>query len=260
MGLTALAYLVDTMVSMNLFISGGASGIGRSVVIAALGKGWNVGFSYYNNRDGAQQLLDIAAAQFPQQLCRAYELDVTDSGAVESVGDCLLADFSNFDAVICNAGIDLPGNLVSMTDEDWALVLNTNLSGSFYLIRYFLPLFLANKYGRIVTLSSLAKDGSSGQAAYAASKAGLVGLTKTTAKEYGRFGITANVVVPGLIDTEIIGNDIKGIKNFFAQHAPVGRLGSPSEVAEVILFLVAKESSYVNGAVFSVTGGIDWVY
>ncbi|CRY67433.1 3-ketoacyl-ACP reductase [Yersinia pekkanenii] len=114
-----------------------------------------------------------------------------------------------------------------MTDEDWALVLNTNLSGTFYLIRYFLPLFFANKYGRIVTLSSLAKDGSSGQAAYAASKAGLVGLTKTTAKEYGRFGITANVLVPGLIDTGIIGNDIKGIKDFFCSTCTRGKTGVP---------------------------------
>ncbi|MBI0238355.1 SDR family oxidoreductase, partial [Yersinia pestis subsp. pestis] len=122
---------------MNLFISGGASGIGRSVVIAALSKGWNVGFSYHNNKEGAQQLLDIAVAEFPRQLCRAYQLDVIDSGAVEYVGDRLLVDFSNIDAVVCNAGIDLPGNLVSMTDEDWALVLNTNLTGTFYLIRYF---------------------------------------------------------------------------------------------------------------------------
>lgn len=248
------------MTDMSLFISGGASGIGRAVVIAALSKGWNVGFSYHRNKEGAQQILEIARAEFPQQLCHAYPLDVVDSEAVESTGDCVVADFTNIDAVICNAGMDLPCNLVSMTDEDWALVLNTNLSGTFYLIRYFLPLFITNKYGRIVTVSSLAKDGSSGQAAYAASKAGLVGLTGTTAKEYGRFGITANVLVPGLIDTEIIGNDVKGISRFFAQHSPVRRLGSTSEVAEAILFLASRESSYINGAVFNVTGGIDWVY
>ncbi|AMO94705.1 short chain dehydrogenase family protein [Collimonas fungivorans] len=245
---------------MSLFVSGGASGIGRSVVIAALRRGWHVGFSYYSNMDGAHRLLDTAATEFPRQLCRAYQLDIADSGAVESVGDGVLADFTNIDALICNAGMDLPGNLVSTTDEDWALVLNTNLSGTFYLIRYFLPSFIANKYGRIVTLSSLAKDGSSGQAAYAASKAGLVGLTRTTAKEYGRFGITANVLVPGLIDTDIIGSDAKGITQFFSQHAPVGRLGAAAEVAEAILFLASKESSYVNGSAFNVTGGIDWVY
>ncbi|MES2264400.1 MAG: SDR family oxidoreductase [Pseudomonadota bacterium] len=248
------------MTDKSLFVSGGATGIGRSVVIAALNKGWNVAFSYHSNKDGAQQLLDTAVAEFPAQLCRAYQLDVADSGAVESVGDDVVADFDNIDAVICNAGMDLPGNLVAMPDEDWFQVLNTNLSGTFYLIRYFLSLFIANKYGRIVTLSSLAKDGSSGQAAYSASKAGLVGLTRTTAKEYGRFGITANVVVPGLIDTEIIGDDVKGITPFFKQHAPVGRLGSTAEVAEAILFLASKESSYVNGAVLNVTGGIDWVY
>ncbi|MBC3215889.1 SDR family NAD(P)-dependent oxidoreductase [Serratia fonticola] len=248
------------MSDSNLFISGGASGIGRSVVIAALNKGWNVGFSYYRNQNGAQHLLEIAAAQFPQQSCRAYLLDVADSFAVDAVGDRVLADFSNIDAVVCNAGTDLPGNLVSMTDEDWAQVINTNLNGAFYLARYFLPLFMNNKYGRIVTLSSLAKDGSSGQAAYAASKAGLVGLTKTIAKEYGHLGITANVLVPGLIDTNIIGNDVKGITRFFEQYAPAKRLGTTAEVAEAILFLISAESSYVNGAIFNVTGGIDWVY
>ena len=260
MASTAPACSEDIVADMRLFISGGASGIGRSVVMAALSKGWHVGFSYHRNKDGAHRLLDTAATEFPQQLCRAYQLDVADSRAVESVGDCVLADFASIDAVICNAGMDVPGNLVAMADDDWALVLNTNLSGAFYLIRYFLPSFIANKYGRIVTLSSLAKDGSSGQAAYAASKAGLVGLTRTTAKEYGRFGITANVVVPGLIDTGMIGSDTKGITRFFAQHAPLGRLGAGSEVAEAILFLASKESSYVNGAAFNVTGGIDWVY
>ncbi|WP_413726874.1 SDR family NAD(P)-dependent oxidoreductase [Sodalis sp. RH16] len=245
---------------MNLFVSGGASGIGRGVVIAALEKGWHVGFSYHSNKNGAQQILDIARAKFPNQLCHAYPLDVADSKAVESTGDCIIADFNDIDAIVCNAGMDIPCNLVSISDEDWALILNTNLTGAFYLIRYFLPLFITNKYGRIVTVSSLAKDGSSGQAAYAASKAGLVGLTGTTAKEYGRFGITANVLVPGLIDTDIIVDDVKGIVQFFSQHSPLRRLGSTSEVAEAILYLASRESSYVNGAVLNVTSGIDWVY
>lgn len=122
------------------------------MVIAALSKGWNVGFSYHNNKEGAQQLLDIAVAEFPRQLCRAYQLDVIDSGAVEYVGDRLLVDFSNIDAVVCNAGIDLPGNLVSMTDEDWALVLNTNLTGTFYLIRYFCLYFLLINMGALSSI------------------------------------------------------------------------------------------------------------
>jgi 3-oxoacyl-[acyl-carrier protein] reductase len=248
------------MADTSIFVSGGAGGIGKAIVMAALRSGWNVGFSYHGNKDGALQLLEAAATEFPAQLCRAYHLDITDSTAVESVGDCVISEFANLDAVVCNAGKDLPGNLATMSDEDWALVINTNLSGTFYLIRYFLPFFIANKYGRIVAISSLAKEGSSGQAAYAASKAGLVGLTKTTAKEYGRFGITANVLVPGLIDTNIIGSDVKEIAGFFTRYAPVGRLGSTAEVADAVLFLAGKDSSYVNGAVLNVTGGIDWVY
>jgi 3-oxoacyl-[acyl-carrier protein] reductase len=248
------------MDDMNLFVSGGAVGIGRGVVVAALKQGWNVGFSYHTHRQAALELLDAVAAGFPGRSCHAYSLDVGDADDVESVGERVMADFSRIDALVCNAGIDLPGNLVSTNDEDWAQVLRTNLTGTFYLIRHFLPSFIANKYGRIVTLSSLAKDGSSGQAAYAASKAGLVGLTRTAAKEYGRFGITANVLVPGLIDTEIIGDDAKGVKPFFSRYTPAGRLGSTDEAADAALFLIGKENSYVNGAVLHVTGGLDWVY
>lgn len=248
------------MADQNLFVSGGASGIGKAVVMTALNNGWNVAFSYHSNKDGALRLADTAAAEFPTQLCRAYHLDVADSRAVDSVGDRVISEFTNIDAVVCNAGRDLPGNLATITDEDWALVLNTNLSGTFYLIRYFLPLFIANRYGRFIAISSLAKDGSSGQAAYAASKAGLIGLAKTTAKEYGRFGITANVLVPGLINTEILGDDIKGITDFFRRYAPLGRLGSTEEVAGAALFLAGRDSGYVSGAVLNVTGGIDWVY
>lgn len=248
------------MDEMNVFVSGGAVGIGRGVVIAALERGWNVGFSYHTHRDDAERLLCSAIADFPQQVCRAYCLDVGDADNTESVGDRVLADFSRIDAIICNAGLDLPGNLVSIADDDWAHVLRINLTGTFYLIRYFLPSFIANRYGRIVTLSSLAKDGSAGQAAYAASKAGLVGLTRTAAKEYGRFGITANVLVPGLIDTEIIRDDVKGVKQFFTRYTPLGRTGSASEVADAALFLIGKDCGYVNGAVLHVTGGLDWVY
>jgi 3-oxoacyl-[acyl-carrier protein] reductase len=248
------------MIDQHLFVSGGTGDIGRSVVLAALRHGWNVSFSYHRNVHRAQTLLDAAANEFPLQKCKAYQLDVADCAAVESVGDRTLEDFGGIQAIVCNAGMDLPGNLVTTADEDWAQVLNTNLSGTFYLIRHFLPSFIANRYGRIVTLSSLAKDGSSGQVAYAASKAGLVGLTQTAAKEYGRFGVTANIVVPGLIDTEMLGTDSKGIGEFFTQHNPVRRHGAPDEVASAILFLIGKDSSYVNGAVLNVSGGLDWVY
>lgn len=230
------------------------------MVTAALERGWNVGFSYHSHDDDAMQLVESAAGAFPRQSCRAYPLDVCDAEAIDVVGDRVLQDFSRIDAIICNAGIDLPGNLISLTDDDWARVLRTNVTGTFYLLRHFLPSFIANRYGRIVTVSSLARNGSTGQVAYATSKAGLVGLTQTTAKEYGRFGVTANVLVPGLIDTDIIRGDDKGIRPFFTHYGPSQRLGTAADVASAALFLISRESGYVNGAVLHVTGGIDWVY
>ncbi|MCV6639435.1 SDR family oxidoreductase [Candidatus Albibeggiatoa sp. nov. NOAA] len=243
-----------------LFITGGAKGIGKATVEHALSQGWDVAFTYWQSQKMADDIIVQATENYPQQRCKAYQLDVKDSEAIETVGEQVLEDFDNVDAVINNAGIDKPGNVVMLSDEEWQEVITTNLTASFYVTRFFLPVFLANNYGRFITLSSLAKDGSSGQVAYAASKAGLVGFAKTIAKEYGHKGITSNIVLPGLIETEIIGEDAKGLRTFFNQYNPAKRLGNTTEIAQSILFLCSKEASYINGTVLNITGGIDWVY
>lgn len=243
-----------------VFISGGSKGIGRATVELALKQGWHVAFSYSTNQNSAEQLTQNAAKQYPNQLCRAYLLDIKNNSQLETVSEQIIDDFDTINAVVCNAGIDIPGNIATFSDEDWHLVLNTNLTGTFNTIRCFLPLFIANRYGRFVTLSSLAKDGASGQAAYAASKAGIVGLTQTTAKEYASYGVAANTVVPGLIETDILSDDPKNITQFFKTYGPSKRLGNCDEVAQAVMFLCSQSAEYINGTVLNVTGGSDWVF
>lgn len=249
------------MSQRTIVITGGSSGIGRATVEDALAKGWNVAFTYNKNESMSLEIASMAEKNYPMQKCKAYQLDLQDFSTVEAVGEKISEAFNDIHAVVCNSAIDKSNNSALMPNEDWLTILNTNLSGHFFLIRYFLMDFISNKFGRIISLSSLAQDGSSGQAAYAASKGGLRALTKSLAKEYGNFGITANIVVPGLIETSFISQGApKGLKEFFRTYCPSKKLGTPHEVANAILFLASKEANYINGAELHVTGGIDWVY
>jgi NAD(P)-dependent dehydrogenase (short-subunit alcohol dehydrogenase family) len=152
-----------------------------------------------------------------------------------------------------------------MSDEDWRLVLDTNLSGSFFVARSFLPTFLAHGRGRFIFISSIAAGGLSGQANYAASKAGLSGLSGALAKEYGRKGITSNVIVPGFFETDMTRETMSAQqKSFWLQFCPLGRMGhlgergAGGEIAGMVLFLASAEAAFVNGQAISVTGGLDW--
>lgn len=244
---------------MIFFVTGGSRGIGRGIVEVALSAGHDVAFTYRGQKEAAEEVLAFAAEKTPEKKCQAFQLDVRDAGAVESVGDRVLDEFGSVDAVICNAGIVRDAMAMSMSNEEWREVLDTNLSGSFYVARHFLPTFLANQYGRFIFLGSLAMHGISGQANYSASKAGLVGLAKAFGKEYGRKGITANVVVPGFFETDMTRDWMsQSYKDFWNNYCPTGRLGQIQEVAKVVLFLASEASSFVNCETVSVTGGLDW--
>lgn len=244
----------------TMFITGGSRGIGEATVLHALECGWSVAFTYSQSSEKALSITNEAKTHYPHQKCIAYNLNLLDTRAIESTCDQVVSDFGEIYALVCNAAIDKPGNIVFMSDEDWTDVINVNLTSSFRLIRYFLVAFIAAKYGRFVTLSSLASNGSSGQVAYASSKAGLIGLSKSVAKEYGDRGITSNVIIPGLIDSCFIDSEEKGVKKFFSTYGPTKRLGECSEVAKAVIFLCSEDASYINGSVLNVTGGIDWVY
>ncbi len=171
----------------------------------------------------------------------------------------MLDDFGTIQGVVCNAGVNINGLAASLGDDEWQTVIDTNLSGSFYVCRQLLPSMVKARKGRIVMISSLGRGGVTGQAAYAASKAGLLGLSSTLAKEYGRKGITSNVVVPGFFETDMTREGMSDAnKKFWLEYCPVGRMGHLSEVASVVMFLLSDGASYVNGESIAVTGGLDW--
>ena len=188
---------------MNFFVTGGSRGIGGSIVLDAARAGHGVAFTYLSRAEQAADVEQQARQANPGVQVRAYQMDVKQSESVEAVGDRVLEDFDRIDVVVSNAGMNRPNLLVQMTDEEWYEVVATNLTGAFYVARYFLPPMMSQRFGRFILISSLAHRGITGQANYCASKAGLHGLAWAIAKEYGRRGITANVVVPGVFDTDM---------------------------------------------------------
>ena len=244
-----------------LFITGGSRGIGAGVVAAAARSGYDVAFTYRERRDAAETLLATVRAESPEARCAAYQLDVRDSAAVERVGDQVLDAFETVHVVVANAAITHAGMAIAASDEDWRAVVDTNLTGSFFVARQFLPAFLANGYGRFIFMSSIAANGMSGDVAYSASKAGMLGLSGALAKEYGRKGITSNALLMSLFETEMTMKELSAKnREFYTAHCPVGRIGQVPEVAAAVLFLASDGASFVNGQELGVTGGLDWLH
>lgn len=244
---------------MNFFVTGGSRGIGAAIVLQAVAEGHDVAFTYVRNQARAAEVCAQAAAIRPAARCRAYQLDTGLSSMVESVADAVLDDFDSVQALVCNAGINKNNLVVSMSDDEWESVIRTNLTGPFYVCRQFLPSMLAHRFGRIILVSSLGHSGVSGQANYCASKAGLHGLCSALAKEYGRRGITANLVVPGFFDTDMTREGMSDAnKAFWLQYCPAGRMGGLDEIAKTTTFLASPGAAFINGQALAVNGGLDW--
>jgi len=244
---------------MIFFVTGGSRGIGAAIVLEAVRGGHDVGFTYLSNEQRAIQVCEEARQINPEVQCRMYQLDVRSSAAVEEVGDRFIDDLGSVDVVVANAGINKNNLVLSMSDEEWHDVIQTNLTGAFYVCRQFMPTMLANRFGRVILMSSLGHTGVSGQANYCASKAGLHGLCTSMAKEYGRKGITTNVIVPGFFDTDMTRDGMsESNKEFWIQYCPVGRMGELHEVGHTVMFLASERASFINGQTIPLTGGLDW--
>ncbi len=245
---------------MNIFITGGSRGIGRDILMTAVKQGHNVAFTYQNPETDVGKIIQEAKELRADCRCIGYRLDVKNSDEVNDVVDQVSDDFEHIHGVVNNAGVNRNALAFNMSDEEWHEVIETNLSGAFYVIRGFLPLFLSNKKGRFIHVSSVAKDGFTGQANYSASKAGLEGLSGTIAKEYGSKGITSNVIAPGMFETDMTKKTLsEKHKKFWDEVCPLKRIGEVGEVSALVLFLLSDEASFINGQVISVTGGLDWV-
>jgi NAD(P)-dependent dehydrogenase (short-subunit alcohol dehydrogenase family) len=243
---------------MIYFVTGGSRGIGAAIVLEAIAQGNEVAFTYLSGEEKSREVIERARALRPELRCRAYRLDVRDAAAVERVSDQVLEELDQVDVVVNNAAFNRDNLAVSMSDEEWHDVIAANLHGPFYVCRAFLTSMLANHFGRIINISSVSATGATGQINYATAKAGLYGLTKSLAKEYGPKGITANLVVPGYFDTEMTRGTMSADNQFFwNKYCPLRRVGQVEELAKVVCFLASEGSSYVNGAEIPVTGGLD---
>ncbi len=237
----------------TVLITGGSRGIGAQTVRFFAERGYQVAFSYHQSKGEAEALRQSVTALGCEVL--ALPCDVSNPVAVESLVKQTVHYFGRLDVLVCNAGVAKQQLLSDVTDQDWQQLLQVNLSGVFYACRAATPFMVSQKSGSIVTLSSVwGMTGASCEVAYSATKAGIIGLTKALAKELGPSNIRVNCVAPGVIDTEM--NKELDIETFsaLAEETPLGRIGSPEEVARVIFYL-ADQADFITGQVLSPNGG-----
>ena len=248
--------------NMNIFITGGSRGVGEQLVKSFIGQGHNVAFNYNTDSKKANRVIDEALSLTVngEQKCQAWQLDVGNAEQVENVCEAIVEEFNGIDVVINNAAIVRIGMAATLSDEDWHDVLNTNLSGAFYISRFFLNEFLINGGGRFIHISSVAQNGLNGQIAYCASKAGLNGLSSAIAKEYGRKNISSNILCLGFFETDMTKKDMAEDRmRLWEEFCPAGRMGQLSEVCAAAQFLVSEGAAFINGQTINLTGGMDWV-
>ena len=235
----------------RVLISGGDRGIGAAAACAFAAAGYQVAVLYHQNA--------AAAAALEQQLpgCIAIQCDVASRASCELAFHAVEQAMGRVDVLVCNAGIAQQKLFTDITPEEWQRMLDVNLSGAFHLCQLALPGMIRRKQGRILTVSSMwGQTGGSCEVHYSAAKAGLIGLTKALAKEEGPSGITVNCVAPGVIETDMMAAFTAEDKAALAEETPVGRLGTPEEVAKLLVFLAGEDAGYITGQVFGVNGGL----
>ncbi len=232
-------------------VTGGSRGIGRAIVVALAEAGYDVAFSYANNKQAASEVENTV--QVLGRQCLAIQANAASKLESQSLIDQTIEKWGRVDALVNNAGITKDGLVMRMSDEAWDDVIQTNLTGAFYTTRAAIKFMMKQRSGNIVNIASISGVyGNAGQANYSASKAGMIGFTKAVAKEIGSRGITANVIAPGFVVTDMT----EGLPLEEAEkHIPLRRLGQPEDIAKAVVFLVTS-GDYITGQVLHVDGGL----
>ena len=236
------------------FVTGGSRGIGSAIALA-LGKTFHVVVGFANSGDKANDVVkEIVTAGGSAS---TVQIDISDAESVDNAFTTIEKEYNSVDVLINNAGVTKDNILPRMKEDEWLEVIQTNLTGSFYTSQRAIKLMMKNKWGRIVFISSVVGlSGNQGQANYAASKAGLIGLAKSISKEMGSRNITSNVVAPGYIETDMTSFLDDQNKENIIEQLSIKRIGKPEDISNIVSFLCNDESEYITGQVIPVDGGL----
>ena len=235
-------------------VTGGSRGIGKAIALE-LGKSFNVIVGYSSSKDSGEEVVEEIVKS--GGTASTVEINVTNIESIEKAFTAIEKEYGGVDVLVNNAGITKDNILPRLKEDDWNDVIDTNLSGSFRTSQRAIKHMMKSKWGRIVYISSIVgMMGNQGQANYAASKAGLIGLSKSIAKEMGSRNITSNVIAPGYIDTDMTAFLTDEQKDNIIEQLSIKRIGKPEDIANIVSFLCSDESEYITGQVISVDGGI----